>query len=279
MKLLSVMHFRLVLLSALCLAFIGCTPVPPTPIEITSSADIATVDRLAMEQAKSQKGRFGMTIYNIQSTYDLNDVHDFVDNYGYGHNLTLVERAKGNFGYDFGINSTLRLPHLDFLLLHAGYEMCLQQIYQDEYLSVWEGDPLILYGAPVWAFVPVGITSTFSSVIFGLDYSIPIQVKKLDFYVGGELSYDFLFDAQMILPDAQVSLTGSTVGFRLHAGTDFFPWPYTSIGLEIGFRYSDVGTVTGLGEIIKKADRSNLTINYTGVFFKTKLGFWATDIN
>ena len=64
--------------------------------------------------------------------------------------------------------------------------------------------------------------------------------------------------------------TGSGFGLKLGAGADYAFGPHCSVGLDLGYRLASIATVTdksssGTSTTLKKADGSNLPLDYSGV--------------
>ena len=79
-----------------------------------------------------------------------------------------------------------------------------------------------------------------------------------------------------------LALSGSTFGFKVGGGLDFFITSHYSIGIDGAYRVAKVTTVHGnptnanLGDFdpLEKPDGSNWPFDYSGMIAKAKIGFW-----
>ncbi len=102
------------------------------------------------------------------------------------------------------------------------------------------------------------------------------------FYLGlwdaGESRKVRAFWAAMHTTDA-LDYRGGALGGLAFGAADLFFLPWGSVGLEVGYRYARIGTVTGVWQdgtsgVLRNPDGSNFSLDYGGFFVKGGFKIW-----
>jgi opacity protein-like surface antigen len=213
-----------------------------------------------------------------------------------------VELNIGSNAYGFS-DYNVANPPSNYIAIHAGEYVKKGVGYGGS--IVFRPDPIFQIGLDMeylslkhngTGYIQEGINKLNGA----MDYTLPAvwigpsayfvisPVERLKIRLGGGAGYftmtsgDLTFTPEGASKVENLALSGSTFGFKVGGGVDFFFTPHYSLGVDVAYRVAKVTTVHGnptdakLGDFdpLEKPDGSNWPFDYSGMIFKAKVGFW-----
>ncbi len=226
--------------------------------------------------AGSRDGKIGLTAIFGSSALNFQDINNnYLQDTGYS--IPTGYQWGGEISYGFSKNIVGFLG-ADYMTASTAYT----QVFIDNL-----GDTLTYNGT---------LSLPVMSLGFGGYYVVPDLGENLDVKVGFRASYDFLNSASdsgtFTFADSNgnalepptpstLNFSGDTFGIEFLAGFDCFLLPCLSVGMDVGYRLSKIGTVTfedpdsGQTATLQDTNGNNIGVDLSGALmrFNTSLYF------
>lgn len=119
-------------------------------------------------------------------------------------------------------------------------------------------------------------------------YFVYSPIERVKIRLGGGTGYFTMTGADLTFTPSgadkveTLAFSGSTFGFKVGGGVDYFLSPHYSLGVDFGYRVANIRTVHGnptdqnLGDFdpLEKPNGNNWPFEYSGLFSKVKAGVW-----